>query len=127
VKFKILVQNESGREWWEDYDKDISDANEWAKNTIAQFNATLRPHEKARKLLDVVVLDESNKKHHRWVKRTDGMSVNFRGGLVDLMFCERCGITGKRHGISSTVIIDSKYRKKAFRECHTAIAEMENG
>jgi len=124
VKFRIKVQTEDGREWWEDYAKDIPDAQQWAESTIETFNATLRPREKSRKLLAVEILDESNEKHHRWTKRTGGMSVPFRGSTVDLMFCERCGITGKKYGMSGTVKIDSKYRKKVFQECHTAIAEM---
>ena len=125
MKFKILVRTENGQEWWEEYDKDIKNAQEWAKDTIDYFNNTLSPREKLRQLIKVEILDESNERHHRWVKRTDGMSVTFRGQIVDLMFCERCRITGKREGLNDFVKIDSKYRKKAFRECHTAIIELE--
>ncbi len=98
MKFKIKVRTGDGEEWWEDYDEDISDPQEWAKNTINRFNATLQPREEPRTLIDVEILDESNEKHHRWVKRTDGMSVNFQGSVVDIMSCQRYGITGKRYG-----------------------------
>jgi hypothetical protein len=52
------------------------------------------------------------------------MSVQLPGrvGTVDLMRCSKCGITGKRFGISAKIVIDSKFRRKAYRECHTTIA-----
>lgn len=119
MKFKIHVENSKG-DWWESYDKNVTDPQQWAENTIAAFNATLRPGEKPRTLLGVEVENASNDNLHDWVKRTDGMSVPFRRRLVDLMFCSKCGITGKRFGIGSSVKIDSKYRKKAYLQCHTA-------
>lgn len=125
MKFKLKVSSESGGEWWEDYDKDIPDPEAWAKETVDRFNATLRPREKPRTLLAVEVIDRDNAKFHKWVKRTDGMSVGFRGVMVDLMYCKKCGITGKRYGLQEYVTIDSKFRKKAFRECHTAQIEMK--
>lgn len=121
MKFKILIRTEDGREWWEDYDKDIPDAQKWAEDTIGQFNKTLRPNEKSRTLLKVEVEDSSNDKHHRWRKYTGGMSSGKDG--ADIMYCERCGITGKRYGLSGLVTIDSKYRKKVFRQCDTARKE----
>ncbi len=124
MKFKILTKTDDGEEWWEDYDKDVPDARKWAEDTIAGFNETLRPHEKARELLDVQVIDSSNDKHHHWVKKTGGMSVKFRGSFVDMMYCDKCGITGKRYGLDGSVTIDSKYSKKAFIECHTAKKEI---
>lgn len=119
MKFRILLKTEKD-EWWESYDKDTTDPQVWAEETIQRFNDTLRPHELARQLLRVEVIEQGNERHHKWVKRTDGMSVPFRGCAVDLMFCSACGITGKRFGVAGHVKIDSKYRKKAYLECHTA-------
>ena len=126
MRFRIKVRTSDMREWWEDYNMDVKNPQKWAEETIKWFNTTLRPMEKPRTLLAVEVVDESNKGHHRWRKRTDGMSVDFRGETVDLMYCERCGITGKRHGLNKNVEIDSKYRKKAFQKCNTAQQEMRN-
>ena len=122
MKFKIKCAHtvEPDETWGEDYDKDILDAEEWAKETVAGFNQTLRPGERERMLLAVEVLDSDNAKFHEWIKRTDGMSISFRGRIADLVYCAKCGITGKRFGLSSTVFIDSKYRKKVFRRCDTA-------
>ena len=123
MKFKILVSN-GEREWWEDYDEDIPNAQLWAEETIKNFNACLRPKEKPRTLLKVEVLDASNEKFHKWVKRPHSQSIMFRGNIVDLMYCERCGITGKRYGLNGYVVIDSKFRKKAFQRCDTAREEL---
>ena len=122
MKFKIHVKD-STSDWWEDYDKSIADPKKYAEEIISRFNATLRAHETPRELIEVQLIDPDNKKFHDWQKRTDGMSVNFRGSTVDLMYCKKCGITGKRFGISENVKIDSKYRKKAFQECHTSLIE----
>lgn len=123
MKFRIEVGNEdgSGESWWEDYEEDIDDAQKWAEETILFFNNTIRPHEKKRKLLQVVVLDESNDTLHSWEKKTSGMSTQFRGQFCDLMYCTKCGITGKRFGLSTHVKIDSKYRGKVYRNCYSSI------
>ena len=115
MKFRIFIKTDS-REWFEDYDENTDNPEEWAKNIIAFFNSTLKPGEKKRTLLSVEVIGKENTKHD-WVKYTGGMSVNFRGSNVDVMFCNKCGITGKRFGMSKTVKIDSKYSKKVFRTC----------
>ena len=125
MKFRILIRTESGREWEEEYDKNITDPTVWAEETIDMFNRTLRPHEESRILLDVKITDDNNNKYHRWIKKTDGMSTKFRGEIVDIVYCERCGITGKRYGLANGVTIDSKFRKKAYIECDTAKEAMK--
>lgn len=122
--FEIKVRTADGREWWEKYDKEVEDARVWAEETIESFNATLSHGEQPRILLDVRVLDADSVKDHSWVKYTSGQSVIFRGHVVDLMFCKRCGITGKRYGISGRVKIDSKYRAKKFNRCDTSMEAM---
>lgn len=130
MKFKIFTeQTDSGRTHWEEYEKDISDPEKWAKETLDNFNATLRPKESPRKFLEVVIIgDENNEELHKWDKNITGMSVLFRGLIVDIMYCQKCGITGKRYGLRPRVVIDSKYRKKDFRKCNLAkklLAEMD--
>lgn len=120
MKFRINVRSESGEEWWEEYDEDVDFPKRWAKDMVKMFNDMLCPGEERRSLLAVEVIDRSNGRFHRWVKRTDGMSVMFRGSVVDMMRCERCGITGKRFGVRDKVVIDSRYRGKAYSECDTA-------
>ena len=51
-------------------------------------------------------------RHHDWYKRTDGMSVPFRGRLVDVFECRKCGVTGKKMGLDSPIKRDHKFRAK---------------
>lgn len=127
MKFKIQVEDANGNQWWESYDEKTDDPKAWAEQIINSFNASLRPWETERKLINIETVDDSNSRFHSWVKRTDGMSVEFRGSVCDLMRCEKCGITGKRFGYNKTVKIDSKYKKKAFQRCDTAIEELKKG
>lgn len=115
MKFTVRVTN-GVSEWDEEYDKDVDDAQKWAEDTCAWFNSTLRPGERERSVVSVTVSSYEND-NHRWEKRTDGQSVLFRGRICDLMYCAKCGVTGKRFGLSSTVVIDSKFSKKKFRKC----------
>lgn len=98
-----------------------------AQLMIDNFNAGLRPGERARTLLSAVVVsdDESNAhESHDWHK-TNAMTVSGRAGTYDTMRCERCFITGKRHGISEVVKRDADYKAKAFEKCDTARAQLE--
>jgi hypothetical protein len=121
VKIRIKVKGVAG-EWTEDYDqvgiKDLWQAESWAAGLIDNFNNTLRPGESRRELLGTEIIGASTA--HDWFKRTDGMSVRFQGGLVDVMECSKCGITGKRQGVSSVIKRDSKYRAKKFAICGAA-------
>ena len=118
MKFRIK-SSDGEKEWWEDYDEAIDDPDKWAKETLRQFNNDLKSYEKPRTLLAVEILDRVNT-HHDWVKRTDGMSVIVRGECVDLMFCSRCKVTGKRHGLSVAVKRDAKWRAKKYERCQEA-------
>jgi len=117
MKLKIRVKN-ARDEWWEDYDCNLSPGTEktWAGQLIASFNSSLRSGELPRELLEVQVVSEANTKHE-WVKLTAGMSIPGPGGTVDLFQCRRCGITGKRRGLDSTIVRDSKFRAKKYEKC----------
>jgi hypothetical protein len=123
MKFRICVKSQNREAWWEDYDLVTDDCQKWAEVTVANFNNTLKPFETPRELIAVEMITSGNEKFHDWSKLTSGMSVMFRGSVVDLMICKKCGITGKRRGINSSVIIDTKYKRKVYRNCDTAQKE----
>ena len=122
MKFRIKVKRlDDGHEWWESYEEDTPDPQKWAEEIVAWFNSALKPNESGRKLLCVeVVGDCKNVELLAWEKDIKGMSVYFRGSCVDIMYCKRCGITGKKFGLSGNIKIDSKFKKKVFRKCNTA-------
>jgi hypothetical protein len=125
MKFNLITNyadaSQNEKPWKEFYEKNISDPEKWGKSIIESFNATLRPHERLRVFLGIEILgDKDNSELHEWEKMTSGMSVQFRGRHCDIMLCKKCGITGKRYGLSSAIKIDSKYRKKIYRKCNTS-------
>lgn len=120
MKIKLKVKRLSdGATWVESYEEDMApeEVQEWAEGLLAWFNATLRPGESPRDLIGIIIEDEDNSNLHKWTKRSDGQSVMFRGRVADLMYCEKCGITGKRFGLSQHVVIDSKFRAKKYQQC----------
>lgn len=104
--------------WEEKYDKPeietVEEAWDWADRTVRKFNATLRPGERARTLTGV--RGEGDSKAHHWLKTS--LATQMRGNIAfDNYRCDRCGITGKRYGLSGTVKRDAKYRAKKYEEC----------
>lgn len=121
MKFKMkvcVVGNEAGA-WFEEYEKEVTDAQAWAEQTIQRFNETLRPKERPRKLLGVEVLNVTGVKEHTWQK-VNIMTLTGPKGCYDLMQCKRCGITAKRYGLGN-LIFDSQYRAKRFLRCDTSL------
>ncbi len=118
MKFRIRVSDGSS-EWWESFDENITNAQQWAADTIQSFNDTLRLNELPRTLLDVEVVDVDTRAKHDWVK-TNLTTIIQRGRIYDSYRCTCCGITGKRHGIGG-LCLDPKFaRAKVYRRCDTA-------
>lgn len=110
---------------WDDV-RDEESAQDKAQRLFDRFNATLRPHETARVLVKVELLDGSRyaRKEHQWDKVS---LVTEAGpeGLHDRMRCKVCGITGKRIELGSPPRRDPQYSKEVFARCDTAIAEVK--
>lgn len=106
--------------WKEQYKCD-GDPQTFATELLSKFNTTLRTGEKARELVGVRVLeDEPTVLDHVWSKE-NLFTVENRGRYYDVMRCKRCGITGKRFGLSGSVRRDSKYRAKKYEKCRAAL------
>ena len=106
--------------WPESYDEEratsLEEAEKICREMVANYNRTLRPTETPREFVSVSIEGESVLKH-QWEKDLLRMSAVFRGSVIDGMICARCGVTGKRFGLSSNVKIDSKFKKKVFQTC----------
>ncbi|GAA4827878.1 hypothetical protein GCM10023310_00680 [Paenibacillus vulneris] len=101
--------------WKEKYDCSV-DPHEFAQSMIDRFNDTLRINENPRELVSVKVLDE-NMSEHVW-RKLNSFTIVRGNRAYDKMRCERCGVTGKRHGLSPGVKRDSEYRAKKYEKCH---------
>ncbi|MNO15499.1 hypothetical protein D3C76_51650 [compost metagenome] len=114
---EIEVRNiGTNRSWKESYDCSHNDPEEWDKNLIDHFNATLHPGERARELVGVEILDGSEAiKNHVW-RKVNAITIVRGGQSYDKVRCELCGITGKRFGLSG-ITRDSKYKAKKYIKC----------
>lgn len=113
MRFKILVGYQLGintkndtHTWTEEYDRpEITNADEafaWGIETIAKFNAGLRPHETPRRMIRAEMVGPS--------LQHDGEKMNLvtledpeTGGFYDSYRCKRCGAMGKRWGLDPDI------------------------
>jgi hypothetical protein len=112
VRFNIRVRKKgSSRTWSEGYDYPTitsqEEAETWARNTIADFNADLRPNEAARELIDVTLLGPSKAPlQHDWDKTNLVTIIKEGSRPYDTYACTRCGAQGKRFGLDSRITPD---------------------
>jgi len=86
------------------------------EETIEYFNATLRPGERRRKLIGASVIQDEKHRPHEWVK-TNLVTILDRDKTYDTYKCENCGITGKRYGLGSRVVIDKRFKGEKYKFC----------
>lgn len=96
--------------WDEQYNKIVDDPQMWAVDTIAKFNASLRPAEKARVLVSVTIESNGQPLQHSWSK-TNAVTIIKGGRIYDTYVCTHCGATGKRLGVEEGVRVDAKMPK----------------
>lgn len=122
MKFSITIEyaDYSGEAWQETLDdrrvKDVRDAWYYGHIVVDEFNRGLRPGERARRLLAVEVVGESEV--HEW-RKVNLVTIMDRHGMYDKMQCEHCGITGKRFGIGGNVTRDTKYSNQKYAICRS--------
>lgn len=105
------------KQWWrlvvQDEDTETDPEQEWfeevcvenPEQVIKNFNNTLHPGERPRKLIAAIpILKGNGHKAHKWRKA----SLVTEAGGFDRYCCEDCGATGKRHGLNSYVVPDKK-------------------
>lgn len=108
-----LKEGWRGRVWKEEFDEpqvtSLDAARKWGRETIANFNRTLRTGEKARRVIltEVAESDKKAELKHDWRKAS---LVTERGGY-DRYKCERCGAKGKRYGLSEGIVPDKHNQK----------------
>jgi len=124
MRFTLQV-TDGGKEWSEEYDlSDVNDAQKWAKKTVKEFNETLQPGERARKILVVQVIDADTTPDHKWEK-TNLYTLRTAGIPYDAYKCLRCGITGKRFTLDGGVARDRQFAAKVYARCDTTQQHLE--
>ena len=129
MRFTILCKNagdvfavSSGTAWEEKYERHeittLAQARAWATLTIENFNATLKPGEKAREVIEVSATDAKPDMpvRHQWEK-TSLVTESKNGALFDRMRCTNCDITGKRYGLGPDVVRDKQFKAKKWNTC----------
>lgn len=106
-----MLTSEEGREFEETVTVPDGWPTEEAEKVIANYNASLRPKEKPRKLVKVLWAKVVPDTAHRWVK-SNLVTINKGGRMYDTALCERCGATSKRYGFAGTYVLDKKHQKK---------------
>ena len=107
----VRVRTPSGGEWDEAFCKRTDSARRWAEETIAEFNASLRPGEEPREILRIEELPLEDERipplRHDFRKTNLVTVMNKRGhGSHDAYRCRDCGATGKRFTLGGDVILD---------------------
>lgn len=122
MRFKVIckhVGESLSNAWEEDYNRaEIANAEQaiaWAQDTIAGFNASLRPGELARVVVGVRMGAGKAELPHKWRKSNLVMVMGERGGpSFDTYKCERCEATGKRYGLGDNITLDKKFKGQEF-------------
>ena len=121
MKIHITVTQADGwgEPWIEEYDraevKTIDEATDYATALVDNWNNSLRPHEKERRVVLVELAGESGPTAHDWEK-TNLVTISDRLGLYDTLECRNCFITAKRFGLTD-ITIDRQFRAKKFQTC----------
>lgn len=117
-KIKLTVKNIGESDTWEETYITDENPEDYADRVINHFNSTLREGEKPRELIGVMVIsDVKPQGNHVWSKK-NLVTVHRNGVMYDIMVCEKCGITGKRYGLSGDVIRDRAYKAKKYNTCN---------
>lgn len=126
MNYEITVKDKHG-EWTEEHTYKGDMPENYFDNMIRVYNV----QEKHRygdkgKPRTLVKLEKFHIKSfntpHDWGKTS---LVTELGGY-DKYKCKVCGITGKRHGLSSCITRDAKYKPKVYTYCDRAKKHLEN-
>lgn len=102
MKYKMFVTHDDDSPsniWEEEYDVNAKDAKKHAQQLLDSFNATLREHERPRKLVRVEILDVTINPDHTWGVKLNTITIQKGGQFYDEYECQVCGRPGSRFPI----------------------------
>lgn len=130
MRFTMIVKNEGADDStaWEEHEDRAAlltreQCEQWSRDTLARFNATLRSHERPRALVRVDFEDDSKSSAHDFIKQ-NGATIMRGNRSYDFYKCSRCGVTGKRFGLSEVVVLDKQYSANVYQDCQAARAHI---
>lgn len=127
MKIKMTVKMiNTGNIFDEEYDiENTNIPQEYVNQLISNFNRTLRPMESPRELVNVEIIENESEViyKHAFVKQ-NLYTISSNNGTYDIVKCERCGVTGKRYGLTN-IKRDAKYKAKIYDTCNGAIKQIE--
>lgn len=120
MKFKIKV-TDGNSSWWEEYTydevTDVESAKVKAITLVDGFNSSLRPHEKKRRYIRVMIIgSEMEIRKHKW-KKTNLTTIIKGKTCYDTYTCIACDCQGKRYGLSEYITRFGKFSKDKWRSC----------
>lgn len=126
IQVKAIIEDDSGH-WVETLKipEVFTSAREEVQKIVDKFNDYLQPWEKERRLVMVRNPNWSIPPvlEHDWHK-TNLVSINKGGRIYDTYRCNNCGVTGKRFGLSQTVIYDRKFAKDdKYQTCNWKVKQ----
>lgn len=111
----ITTQTDGIKEWDEKNTRECETIEEGAGEIIDNFNATLRPGEKPRKIVKVTQIALFDPPH-TWGKVNLVTKID-NAGQYDGYKCSVCGATGKRRTLSEHITRDAKFKDKRYEFC----------
>ena len=90
----------------------------YAKDIIANYNATLKVGEVARVLVEVEMVFTDGCGLHEWEKSNLVTVSSPQFGMHDTYRCRNCKITGKRFGFNPSIFRDKKYKSVVYNLCN---------
>ena len=123
MRYRFKIEDERKEPWHEEFDVPPHFTPErFIEQTLVNFNSTLRPGERERSMVSFELVGVNEK--HDWEKQ-NLVTETHEGSFFDRYKCTRCNITGKRHGIAGTLIVDFKFKAKVYQQCDTSIAHQK--
>jgi len=121
LKYKLTICDEinPSHQWDEIYtEDDVTDPEARGKEMIADYNEGIPRHGgERRKFIRAEIIDLNAKStDHDW-KKMSPVTVIKGNKTYDVYQCSKCGITGKRYGLNTTVKRDPKFKAPKYEKC----------
>lgn len=116
MKFRAKIRIKGTGCWhWETFEENTDDPRQYILDLMEQFNAGLKPEERAREYGGMIrILDRA--REHDWEK-TNLVTILKRGRMYDAYRCRNCPVTSKRYGIGGHFVRDGKYKGEKYERC----------